>query len=306
VILAGAIVLILVFLFFSFNYTTKEVERTRIIIQEKKVVQYIVNLTNPNNTQSGVITNNIYVVPEHSATYSKLAYILYKVFEIEYKCKKIRSLPDNNRDSDGTWNICDDYSFTAPCVEYSFGIANDFRFEDSFHTTFGCDVFCFDPSMGQQDHQRSPGVMFYNMGINFEKSDKYEGNEYGRADRKQYWKVDTVGGFMKRFNHTKGTVLKVDVEGSEWDALTQAADEGALLKFDQLLFEIHLWHWRSNLDGVFNKWYNLFKKLETQGWKLFYSHVNPLSTQEKFPNHLYVPCCYELSLINTRNIPNGN
>jgi len=245
-----------------------------------------------------VITNTVIVIPEYHTSFAKLSYIFYKVFEIEYKCNSIKSLPNDNRDSDGTWNVCDDFKPIQPCVEYSFGIANDFRFEEAFHRYYGCDVYTFDPSMGQQDHEHSKGVQFYNRGLSFEKSDSYRGSEYGRADRVQYWKVDTVGGYMKTFNHDHGAVLKIDTEGAEWDALIQSLGDGTLQKFDQLLFEIHLWNFQ-NVDQTIDKWFRLFKGLENQSFQLFYSHVNPQSTTSRFPNHYYVPCCYELSFMRT-------
>jgi len=236
-----------------------------------------------------------------------LSYIFYKVFQPEYKCKNIKPLPNENRDSEGTWNVCDDIKPTPPCVEYSFGIANDFRFEDAYRAHTGCEVKAFDPSMHQGDHQHSPGVYFHNNGIAAEKSDTYRGNEYNNANRVQIWKVDTVGGYMNRFGHTKGAVLKVDVEGAEWDSLLQALNDGTLLKWDQLLFEIHFWHYNAqNLDSMIDKWFKLIQGIEKQGWKLFYSHVNPMSTHQSFPNNFYVPCCYELSFMNMNNLQDAD
>jgi len=122
----------------------------------------------------------------------------------------------------------------------------------------------------------------------------------------QIWKVDTVGGYMKRFGHEKGALLKVDVEGSEWDSLGQALNDGTLLKWDQLLFEIHLWQFTpQNVEAMIEKWYKLMSGLERQGWKQFYSHVNPQSVESRFPNNYYLPCCYELSYLNP-NLVNKN
>jgi len=299
-----------VFLFFSFNYTTKEVERTRIIVQEKKIIQYIINTTYSNTTKdpvtnvtTTVIVEREIVIPEYTATFSKLSYIFYKVFEPEFKCKTIKSLPNDNRDSDGTWSFCDDFKPTPPCVEYSFGIAGDFRFEDAYHSYTGCDVHAYDPSMKTNDYVRNTGVWFWNAGISAVKNDNFGGKEYGGRGS-QVWKVDTIQGYMDRFGHAKGALLKIDVEGNEWDALLKSIEEGTLQKWDQLLFEIHLWGYEQNVDTTIDKWFRLFKGLENQSYQLFYSHVNPASTRTNFNNHFYVPCCYELSFMRTNAIKN--
>jgi len=307
VILASAIVFILFVMFYSFNNNA-----------DKQVVQNInnyYNTTNSNLTTYNLTTYNMNsimnnatpskLIRELTETYAKLSFIVHKLFDREYACKKLKPLPNDRTEEDGTWVTCDDVKPTAPCVEYSFGIAGDFRFEDAYRAYTGCEVLTFDPSMKQQDHQHSPGVMFYNSGLSYEKSDSFRGNEYMRQDQVQYWKVDTVEGFMKKFNHPKGNLLKIDIEGAEWDSLIQALNAGTLYKWDQLLFEIHLINYVQNPDAMIEKWYKVFYGLATQNWKLFYSHVNPIGGIMKFPNHFAIPCCYELSFINMNNLPGG-
>jgi len=237
--------------------------------------------------------------PEYASAYAKLTHILTYIFEVEYKCNQVLPLPAAN-ENDGTWRICNDYKPKTPCVEYSFGIANDFNFEDAYRAHTGCDVFTFDPSMDKPDHVHADGVLFYALGISAVKNDKYPGRGYGANGQAQTWKVDTVGNIMARFNHTKGSLLKIDTEGAEWDSLLKAIEDGTLLKWDQLLFEIHLWGFNAqNVDQVIGKWHKLFVQLHEQGFRLYNSHVNPYSPSIRFPNHYFVPCCFELSFINT-------
>ncbi|XP_046560864.1 uncharacterized protein LOC124269859 [Haliotis rubra] len=63
---------------------------------------------------------------------------------------------------DGGWEICDDANYrpVKPCIVYSFGINNDFSFDDDTAKHYECDVSSFDPSMTEASYQRSPRVRF--------------------------------------------------------------------------------------------------------------------------------------------------
>jgi len=288
-VIASIVVFLIVILFWSFNSKSCD-GSPKILVEEKRV--YVLNGTTLNIT-----------VPEYHSSYAKLTHILTKIFEVEYRCNKIQPLPGDN-ENDGTWRICDDHKPVLPCTEYSFGIAGDFNFEDAYRKHTGCDVFTFDPSMGQEDHLHAPGVQFFNLGISAEKNDNYPGREYGGKGKAQAWKVDTVANIMKKLNHTKGSLLKIDTEGAEWDSLLKCMEDGTLLKWDQLLFEIHLWGFSpQTVDQVIGKWYKFFNILREKNFQLFNSHVNPYSPSIRFPNHYFVPCCFELSFINVNNVP---
>lgn len=57
----------------------------------------------------------------------------------DYLCKTITSK--------GNWYVCMDKKFyvSKPCLVYSFGIGNDFSFDDAM-AKLGCEVHSFDPS----------------------------------------------------------------------------------------------------------------------------------------------------------------
>ncbi|KAK7092068.1 hypothetical protein V1264_009673 [Littorina saxatilis] len=98
---------------------------------------------------------------------------------------------------DGGWEICDDYEWrpVQPCIIYSFGIGNDFSFDDQSGFIYGCDVYSFDPSMKAKTYKRSDRVMFYSVGI---------GGESG--DTKTYnggWVLHSFSNIRQMLNHTK-------------------------------------------------------------------------------------------------------
>ncbi|GFR99373.1 methyltransferase-like protein 24 [Elysia marginata] len=49
--------------------------------------------------------------------------------------------------NDGGWNVClsPPFKVAEPCVVFSFGIGNDWQFDDSISTMYGCRVLAFDP-----------------------------------------------------------------------------------------------------------------------------------------------------------------
>ena len=116
---------------------------------------------------------------------------------------------------DGQKAVCLDKT-VAPtpgdCLVYSFGINNEWSFDDMMEQ-YGCEVHAFDPSMGMQDHYRSRGIRFYNLGI----GDRDYVDENG-------WKFKSLSSIYKELLGHEGRIidyLKMDVEGAEWAALSQ-------------------------------------------------------------------------------------
>ncbi|KAK2712075.1 hypothetical protein QYM36_010934 [Artemia franciscana] len=79
---------------------------------------------------------------------------------------------------DGNYTLCMDPG-VAPnqksCLVYSFGIANNWSFDEDAEK-YGCEVYSFDPSIGQKPHMHSAKVHFYDYGefcaINFNQNHK--------------------------------------------------------------------------------------------------------------------------------------
>jgi len=144
--------------------------------------------------------------------------------------------------------ICQDqkWKVTPPCLVYSFGINNNFRFDDAM-AKLGCEVHAFDPSMNEAGHQRKSGVTFHDLGLSHADSDSYE----PRSDRYVHnarhtirWKVRTLESIMKMLGH-KGQildVLKIDIEANEWDVARQLMSSDILGDVRQMNIEWHLFH----------------------------------------------------------------
>ncbi|XP_071098132.1 probable methyltransferase-like protein 24 isoform X2 [Haliotis cracherodii] len=188
---------------------------------------------------------------------------------------------------DGGWEICDDaeYRPVKPCIVYSFGISNDFSFDDTTAKNYECDVFSFDPSMALASYQRSPRVRFLRLGIG------------GRDSKSGSWDLHTLTSFKTMLNHTGKfiDVLKMDVESSEWPALPNMISSGELSKVRQLLVEYHGPCTTRN-DCILKL--NILKDIYDKGFRKFYVHKNfhCVLNNDLFP--VIRTFCYEIHYVN--------
>ncbi len=151
-------------------------------------------------------------------------------------CTKHKILKgDNSKEPDV--HVCMD-NITPPCVVYSFGIANNWIFDD-FMISQGCHVFSFDPSMNVGKHKRHENHLFEPIGIG-SKSGRHDGPTTLINGQTNY-DVLTLGDIMKRYNHERVTLVRMDTEYAEWDVLQQWKNDNMFSKIDQLLLEIHMW-----------------------------------------------------------------
>ena len=148
-----------------------------------------------------------------------------------------------NPDSVASYPICthvlEQRDKSKPCNVLSFGVFDDPSFESLFGAK-GCRVDSYDPSIGKPTGP-SPwapqhGSMFYNEGIG-PTSDFNE--RFG-------WQEVSLMKAVHRVTGSPPTVpvhiLKMDVEGAEWAALSAALDGGVFdppYNIQQILVEVH-------------------------------------------------------------------
>ncbi|ELU18121.1 hypothetical protein CAPTEDRAFT_191892 [Capitella teleta] len=100
---------------------------------------------------------------------------------------------------DGGYPLCEDKTFALKkndCLVYSFGIRNDWSFDDALYEKMGCEVHSFDPSIGKEDHMHKPKVYFHNLGL--------WGSRFVNAVN---WSLDSFGGILKKLGHEEASVL---------------------------------------------------------------------------------------------------
>ena len=180
--------------------------------------------------------------------------------DINTSCHKIKRI--GHWIQDGGWNIClDDFPpppppperttttiatqnnldprvVAQPCIVYSFGINDDPSFDqDLTHRWPDCTIYAFDPSIGRQSGDPFLGshIQFYSIGLGPE--------NLSPEEHTKGWHIMTLSSIMKMLHHDHISLVKIDIEGDEWDTFySWKIDEGEVYKkIGQLVGEVHFY-----------------------------------------------------------------
>ncbi|KAJ8307707.1 hypothetical protein KUTeg_014738 [Tegillarca granosa] len=195
---------------------------------------------------------------------------------------------------DGGWEICDDHHYkpSVNCLVYSFGIKDDFSFDDEMGKQYGCEVHSFDPSNGLKDHKRSEKVTFHSYGISNDNKDFVS----GKGTR---WKMKNLNSFKEFLGHSSKQldVLKMDVETWEWRILPEMISTGSLQNVRQFLAEFHIAiSPKEPSKEKYKMALYIFKDLYDLGFRIFWTHRNLWC---KFTSHdgIKRSGCHEISFL---------
>ena len=100
----------------------------------------------------------------------------------------------------------------------------------------------------------------------------------------------TLREIMRELGHARLDVLKLDIEGDEWDALlgdvlcpARGAAGLGHAPFGQLLVELHLRDGTTDIDRIAP----LFARLEAHGFRTFHREPNVLDVQQDAPSDAF-------------------
>ena len=203
----------------------------------------------------------------HSSFHSPTNALWVDPFRDIYRCpavmEKLGKLSDG-----GKW-VCgvDTFLQRPGCVVYSFGSNGDTSFEAAILNRTSCAVFTFDPTLApevQAAVEAVPGITFNAVGLS-----AVDGNAVigGRT-----LPVRTLATLMKENGHAWIDLLKIDVEGAEWEALEGlvAQSGGQALPITQAQVEFHVgWGGHGPQDAV-----NLLEALDDAGMRVFHVEEN--------------------------------
>ncbi|XP_064596278.1 uncharacterized protein LOC135462903 [Liolophura sinensis] len=201
---------------------------------------------------------------------------------------------------DGGWNVClsPPYGLKKPCIVFSFGINNDWQFDEAVSILYKCKVYSYDPSMNMQSHDRGEHIHFEPTGL----GGRDETNHNG-------WKLRTFHTYLINLDLTEKAIdyLKFDIEYSEWSALETMATDGSLENVRQIGFEIHTPElfraFKMNIPSKkhdYLKMYQTLAKLEEIGFRRYDHRRNPFGEFRSNISGIVRACCYELYYLNMK------
>jgi FkbM family methyltransferase len=177
--------------------------------------------------------------------------------------------------------------YLLPClneqsIAYSFGIGKDITFDRSLINKFNCSVFAFDPtpkSIQWLKNQKTPLTFhFYEYGIcssisgyvDFylprnprHVSGSLQVSEVTSASQCIKVQMKTFADIATELGHKHIDVLKMDIEGAEYDVLDSVINSG--IEIDQILVEFH----DRNFDSEEIPSKKIVEKLIQNGYELF-------------------------------------
>jgi FkbM family methyltransferase len=140
-------------------------------------------------------------------------------------------------------------------VVYSVGIGQDISFDRAIHRAWGCRVYGFDPTpKSTRWFERQTGVDFmdvYPIGLgtytgtaifHLPESEKATSGSLNASVQSTLTRpievqLSTLKDLMKQFGHSRLDVLKIDIEGAEYEVLPSILDDE--VEIDQILIEFH-------------------------------------------------------------------
>ena len=211
---------------------------------------------------------------------------------------------DGAERDEGSWSICmDDANLvdrmrSRECVVYSFGVRTDWSF-DSAIARLGCTVHAFDPSVDHPE-QLAPGVHFHPVGLSGQDG-TLNGVPLSRENVRSTWNMRSLSSLAKELQHTQVDLLKIDIEGAEWDVLEQVASgELDALSIGQIVAEVHFGDsemrggdWKMEQREV-----GILQKMQGAGWALWRREDNEQG-YERGRSFLrgHGSCCFDVGWI---------
>ena len=208
--------------------------------------------------------------------------------EVRIQCPKV-----DYGQNGGTWTVCPD-RIDSNSVVYSFGIGRDLSFDLDLIDRHGTQINAFDPTPACVQWIRTQelpaNLSFHEYGLanfdgdlefypprkttsaHFTPVKRYESNS-GPPFKAPVRKLTTI---MQELGHQEIDVLKMDIEGGEYDVIADIVNRG--IPIGQLLVEFH-----HNYETIpFTRTVDAVLSLEQIGFRVF----------------AISPRTYEISLIN--------
>jgi FkbM family methyltransferase len=193
-----------------------------------------------------------------------------------YRDKKVESITLGNQDA--AWTFCHKL-INNKSIIYSFGVGNDISFDLELIKRFGVTVHAFDPTpkaiewleiqpLPTEFNFHEIGLAAYDGIAKFalpENPDHVSATILQKSSLSGYFdaEVQRLKTIMQNLSHNHIDLLKIDIEGAEYDVIDEILSSG--LKITQILIEFH--HRFQNVGIEKSK--NAIKNLRNAGYYVF-------------------------------------
>lgn len=172
--------------------------------------------------------------------------------------------------------VCSEFVLNNCSSLMTYGVGHDIRYEEEFVRTYKKPTYLFDHTLGWEEKFERDGLVFIPEGL-------------GSAENcKDFYE------HYKKYNLFGDVLLKIDVEGAEWDFFKNVDINNLKDNVMGIILEIH---WidsmeiRKNLTDMFNKISPYFI--------LEHTHANSWGYNFEY-NGMTIPSVLELSFVNRR------
>jgi len=194
---------------------------------------------------------------------AKLFFFQTLAFPMQSICKVLKRIGGswNKRQVDGDKFICMDRLFSKnKCIIYSFGISNDWTFEDLLDSSgLGCQIFAYDHTINNVPSRRGEQIFYFKTGMGFGEN------------------LKSLSTLIAENKHKNDTIdyLKIDIEGTELSdgGFKDWIESGALQNVDQIALEMHVIQKGSN-ERQYIELLHILRDMYQLGFVLISQEVN--------------------------------
>lgn len=192
------------------------------------------------------------------------------------------------------WSCCLTDTLLHDGIVYTFDVEqeNNLDFEYELH-----------------EHAKLQAIHAYNPNIvepsNLEETDKVTYHKIAldtesNARQNRRWTRQTFQEIRTTFDHTQVSLVRLNMNSSEWKIMKQLLENGEIMHIKQLVVKIHL-HWAGfgisgSSDEVVHQWYNIISSILQSGMTLVASRSDeePKIFMSE-PGLFDTSCCYYLT-----------
>lgn len=195
---------------------------------------------------------------------------------------------------DGGWPVVGKLIHSNSVV-YSFGVGENISWDEKMIERYNVSIFSFDPSPDSIDYLAKKELKnFYHHNLALSNIDTHtqfyinRNNPAGCSlikrpehDEVLSVKCNTLFTIMHKLGHKKIDVLKIDIEGGEYDVIDNILEEE--IEIHQLLIEFHHKKAHFTVDDT----QKAIKKLRNAGFKVFWSSARGREVAFINENYIY-------------------